>query len=493
MAQTISIAESDGVATLRDAVKGALPGTVISVGAGTFPLDTPLVVPSGTTLEGAGKEKTVFTHDFDGPAIVVRHAQNVLLADFAVSTRARGIVHRTLPEDLPAAGATPEDVRNEWGLIFIDSGQAVDLKRISLTGQGEDEAIRALVARGSTRISITEAEIQAFGGSGIAFGGSGITLFGTDEATVASCTVANCANGIVLAVMQDGGRSSRAVLKGNRCHDNTQAGIVLLSSESEAVRDNECWGNGLSGIILQRDSEAPDQPSRAVVERNRCHDNTQAGINLLSSESEAVRDNECWGNGNSGIILTRDDEAPDQPSRAVVERNRCHDNTETGIGLFSSESEAVRDNECWGNGASGILLQRDPNAPDQPSRAVVERNHCFRNRVSFAVEICSEARATGNIVFENEEAATYIGLDGRGLNPLDWDLIDAPENEDQTWARLRGKLSSGPLATRLETARCEGDGLTNVPDPQRPGDPAAAGRRKRSVGRAAAAGFRHDA
>ncbi|SOC04262.1 parallel beta-helix repeat protein [Rhodobacter sp. JA431] len=270
MAQTISIAESDGVATLRDAVKGALPGTVISVGAGTFPLDTPLVVPSGTTLEGAGKEKTVFTHDFDGPAIVVRHAQNVRLADFAVSTRARGIVRRTLPEDLPAASATPEDVRNEWGLIFIDSGLAVDLKRISLTGQREEKALRALVARGSTGISITEAEIQSFGGSGI-------TLFGTDEATVASCTVANCGNGIVLTVMQDGGRSSRAVVERNRCHDNTQAGIILFSSESEAVRDNECWGNGASGIVLLRAPKAPDQPSRAVVESNRCHDNTETG------------------------------------------------------------------------------------------------------------------------------------------------------------------------------------------------------------------------
>jgi hypothetical protein len=57
---------------------------------------------------------------------------------------------------------------------------------------------------------------------------------------------------------------SDAELSDNRCHDNTQAGIVVFSSKA-SVRANECWANGVCGISIQRDSKSLTAPSDAEL------------------------------------------------------------------------------------------------------------------------------------------------------------------------------------------------------------------------------------
>jgi nitrous oxidase accessory protein NosD len=183
----------------------------------------------------------------------------------------------------------------------------------------------------------------------------------------------NQLSGIVLQRdPQSPDQPSRARIERNRCHDNANSGVVLFSSESEMIADNECWENQRSGIVLERDPQSPDQPSRAIIQRNRCYKNIKAGIALASSEAEEIIDNECWENQLSGILLDHYTKSPDQPSRARIQHNRCHDNTQMGIILLSSESEMIADNKCWSNQLSGIVLQRDPQSPDQPSSSEIQ-------------------------------------------------------------------------------------------------------------------------
>jgi nitrous oxidase accessory protein NosD len=359
----------------------ARPGDTVRVSAGVFSGSDTLVVPSGVALQGEDGARLEFSGD--GPAIMSCDTADIVIEGLAIVSLARNIGKRVLPWSAPIAA--DDDAMTEWGLVFLNGCRDTRIARLELTGQRDEEWLRGIAIRSGSAVLVERCAISEFGGSGI-------SLLSSQGCELQGNRVAACANGIVL------GRSpsspsvaSSAVLRGNRCHDNRWAGIVLFSSCSEAVEDNECWGN-MTGISLQRDSDAPDQPSRAVLRGNRCHDNRQAGIVLFSSCSDAIEENQCWGN-HTGIVLQRDPKFPDQPSRAVLRGNRCHGNRQSSILLISCESDAIEDNECWENGLYGIVLQRDSDAPDQPSRAVLRGNRCHDNGKAGIILFSSESDA----------------------------------------------------------------------------------------------------
>ena len=243
-----------------------------------------------------------------------------------------------------------------------------------------------------------------------------------------------------------------ARITGNRCHDNTQSGIVLFSSESEALEQNDCWGNGYHGIVLQRDPKSADAPARARITGNRCHDNTGDGIVLFSSESEALEQNDCWGNGYHGIVLERDPKSADAPACARITGNRCHDNTQSGILLFSSESEALEQNDCWGNGYHGIVLQRDPDSADAPARARITGNRCHDNtRAGFVFDDAAPYDLAGdNYAFRNKLDPVTAAPDGRALSNISDLFLGPDETPSETRIRYRKGSRHGALAAQLE-------------------------------------------
>ena len=226
---------------------------------------------------------------------------------------------------------------------------------------------------------------------------------------------------------------------------------MLASAESEAVEGNECWEND-TGIALQLDRENTELPARARLTGNRCHGNTQSGIVLASAESEAVEGNECWENGASGIALQLDPKNTELPARARLTGNRCHGNTQSGIMLASAESEAVEGNECWENGTSGIALQLDPKNPALPARVRLTGNRCHGNDRGYACVITAEVDALENAAFGNTEPSVFFGPDGRILRSLDWLLTDPNEPPSQTRASIRERVLGGELAAKLETS-----------------------------------------
>lgn len=110
----------------------------------------------------------------------------------------------------------------------------------------------------------------------------------------------NTLSGILLQHHPDAlNHPSEVTLVGNRCHDNTQTGIAFFSSTGRAEA-NECWGNTVNGISIRRNSNTPDHPSEVTLVGNRCHDNTEVGI-LFSNSTGRAEANECWGNQDNEI------------------------------------------------------------------------------------------------------------------------------------------------------------------------------------------------
>ena len=216
-------------------------------------------------------------------------------------------------------------------------------------------------------------------------------------------------SGIVLQRDSDSPEAgSDATLTGNRCHDNQQAGILFFSSTGQA-EGNDCWGNGRVGIALQRDSQSPEAGSDATLTGNRCHDNQGSGIGFVSSTGQA-EGNDCWGNGLSGIALQRDPQSPEAGSDVTLTGNRCHDNQESGI-IFGSSTGQTKGNDCWGNGHSGIVLQRDSQSPQAGSDATLTGNRCHDNQRAGIVFFSSTGQAEGNDCWGNGDSGIALGRD----------------------------------------------------------------------------------
>jgi hypothetical protein len=151
------------------------------------------------------------------------------------------------------------------------------------------------------------------------------------------------------------------VIFGNRCHDNGGAGISVLSTTA-VVEANECWGSrSNSGIVIEPDVMTGGARGCGMLSGNRCHDNSQAGI-CYSSSSGRADSNECWANRIGGIVVQDHDlkknGSPLGPSEVVLVGNRCHDNRVTGIAFLKSTGEAEA-NECWGNSVNTIHVDGD--------------------------------------------------------------------------------------------------------------------------------------
>ena len=193
---------------------------------------------------------------------------------------------------------------------------------------------------------------------------------------------------------------------GNRCYNNKDSGIAFFSSQGR-VEDNDCGRNKtLSGIIIQRDKKSPEQPSIVEVIGNRCHENTEAGITFFSSEG-LVKNNACWKNNTTGISIERDNNSPEYASKVDVIGNTCQKNQEAGISFFSSHG-LIEKNECSGSRIfSGIMIQRDKRSPEQPSEVTVTDNICHKNEQSGIAFFSSRGRIENN---NCRESRTHSGI-----------------------------------------------------------------------------------
>jgi len=337
------------------------------------------------------------------------------------------------------AGLHPEPAPWESVEALILLVDCTGVRVIGCTLGGGGDHLHGVLARRSLGVRVADCGVSGCR-TGIVFRSSRGSAEGNDCWGNRLC-------GVVLQRERESpDQPSAAELTANRCHDNQQAGIVFISSQGHADR-NDCWGNCSAGIDLQRDQNSPDEPSKADLTANRCYDNQSGGIAFLSSQGR-VEGNDCWGNGLSGIVLDRDPNSPDEPSKADLTVNRCHDNQHAGI-LFSSSQGRVEGNDCWGNDLYGICLQRSLVSPHQPpSKADLTANRCHDNRRSGIVFLSSQGSAEGNDCWGNGHYGVCLERDPASPNE--------PSNADLTANCCHDNLQSG-IAFRSSQGRVQGN------------------------------------
>jgi parallel beta-helix repeat protein len=350
----------DGWAGIAAALAVAQPGDTVRIAAGQYRGGDTLRVTSGVSLIGD-----------EGNDLVYTGSETAILIDKARDVRVSGLSLRGYDglADVGDEGETDSELT--LGLIRIMASEAIAICDNQITAGAKRR--NGISAVGSKSVAIERNRISG--------ARRGIVFWSSDGAIVGNDCWGAGWNGINLQRdPKSPNAPSRALIRDNRCHDNSYGGIVLASSESDVIAGNECWSNGTSGIYLARDPLCPKNPSHARIRNNCCHDNKEGGIGLFSSESDEIVGNDCWGNGSLGISLRRDAVSPNEPSRALIRDNSCHYNQASGIGLFSSESEVIVGNDCCGNGNHGIALARDPLSSDTPSHAVIRDNLCYNNK-----------------------------------------------------------------------------------------------------------------
>ncbi|AUB83808.1 right-handed parallel beta-helix repeat-containing protein [Candidatus Thiodictyon syntrophicum] len=415
----------DGIAAAlaRAAARvGAAPGAgaLVRLGAGDYRGTTPLAVPAGVTLAGDPGARLIWAGA--GSALTLTGVAGAGVEGLAIEVEA-GLHPEPAPE------------RSDEALILLVDCTGVRVIGCTLSGGGDH--FHGVLARRSQGVRVADCRVSGCR-NGILFDSSRGRVAGND------CW-GNCRSGIGLwRDRESPDEPSEADLMANRCHDNHQSGIGFFSSQGRA-EGNDCWGNGYSGIHIERDPKSLDEPSEADLTANRCHDNQTSGINFSSSQGRA-EGNDCWGNGLFGICLQRGQNSTDEPSKADLTANRCHHNQQNGIVFLSSHGRA-EGNDCWGNGRSGIVLQRDSDSPNEPSKADLTANRCHHNQEHGIKFVSYHGCVTGNDCWSNG---------GSGIALRRMDDSSPPSEADLTDNHCDHNLESG-IAFLAANGRCDGN------------------------------------
>jgi hypothetical protein len=284
--RVIQCSPGDGWQGLALALAQARPGDHIRCAPVDFEGSTPLQVPSGVSLQGVVGARLWWSGE--GPTLVVKDVRDVMITAIQIEAVGR---RDEVPES-PEGGT-------EALLLMRDVADVQTKGCVVRGGGGTSHGI--LIHRGRTVL-------------------------------IEECVAEGCRNGIA---------SLASVWTG---------------------KANNCSGNSMNGITLECDRDTPQAPSEAELIVNRCHDNQQAGI-VFSSVQGRAEANECWANGMQGIVLGRDPRSPQAASDAVLIANRCDHNDRAGIAFVSSNGRCGG-NRCWANQGGGWPEQEQ--APQDP-------------------------------------------------------------------------------------------------------------------------------
>jgi parallel beta-helix repeat protein len=181
--------------------------------------------------------------------------------------------------------------------------------------------------------------VTTISGVGILASGSNhITLDGDDVSVAGQRVSGLTAKGISLT------GTTASLVENNRVHDNSDAGIgVTSSSNGNTITGNESYGNArgfsraAAGIDLRNSTGN-------TVSANRLHDNEDSGLNIWSSSPNTLAvNNVIWTNGDHGIDVhsTSDD---------TVVANTVYKNYDSGIEMTGSLRTYLANNISADNG-----------------------------------------------------------------------------------------------------------------------------------------------
>jgi len=148
---------------------------------------------------------------------------------------------------------------------------------------------------------------------------------------------------------------SWVTIRGFTVQGSAGAGILLSSATNVRVEGNDVSASGQRASGLTNPGIRLSATSTSTVTGNVTHDNSDHGISLSSgSQGNVIAGNESYANAR-GIARAAEGIFLRGSPNNTVSANRCHDNEDSGIGLWdSSNGTVVVNNATYRNGDHGI-------------------------------------------------------------------------------------------------------------------------------------------
>jgi parallel beta-helix repeat protein len=249
---------------------------------------------------------------------------------------------------------------------------------------------------------------------------------------------------------------SYVVIRGFTVTKTSGVGILVSSSNHVTLDGNDVSvaGQRVSGLVAKGVSLSGTTAS--LVENNRVHDNSDAGIGVTSSSNgNTITGNESYANARgfsraaAGIDLRGS-------TGNTVSANRLHDNEDSGLNIWSSSPSTLAvNNVIWDNGDHGIDVH-------STSDDVVVANTVFRNYDS-GIEMTGSLRTylANNISADNgiNSARTSGQLRADSTSApsttADFDVLflSAAQNKQTVYLDWGGKKYSSLTAFRSATGQ----------------------------------------
>ncbi len=231
-----------------------------------------------------------------------------------------------------------------------------------------------------------------------------------------NCMVANntCTNYTEAGIFLDG--SIEIAIIGNTCNgnimrsstsssyypsDHRSCGILLKYSNTNTLIDNICIENGNAGISC---SQSKDN----VMVNNTCCGNDEDGISLgwyyyynFGKEISFIRNNKCCSNGDDGINV--------RSQNANLSGNNCSGNMAHGISIERDCNLDVLNNTCDSNNISGIFIDRSGNYGYSDGIGLIEKNRCRFNNGSGIEVDAKNVRIVNNSCLDNVMNGMHLG------------------------------------------------------------------------------------
>ena len=259
-------------------------------------------------------------------------------------------------------------------------------------------------------------------------GTTGILLVNGASGVIEGNSISQSVDGIRL---QSG---SQATVRNNKIFDNTQTGVRALESDI-ALIDNEIYGNGTGGILIEHPTDAA-QSDTCIIRGNQVRQNIGAGIALVGNVSATIEGNRIEQNTApdteaepiGGILVV------DVTDDVTIRNNVIDGNLTHGLLTLGSQVDCVN-NQLTRNSESGILVGNSLLHPDQNSQITVINCTIAGNRYGISAStrnvgsVRSAVLIMNTIIAENQSALENIESEQVFFSLID-DGIFTGENDN---------------------------------------------------------------
>lgn len=190
-----------------------------------------------------------------------------------------------------------------------------------------------------------------------------------------------------------------SVFENNIAYDNDRHGFNIVTSSHEfTMTNNVSYGNGSTGIVIQRGSENIASPYNVIITGGEVYDNGAEGILVKLSSEVTVSGVDIHDNGSAGVRIYGS-------SNVTVENNTLTNNSLTNPVpeiIIQSYDDRTGVSGNYFNGSDNVVQNNVITGSDKSTYGVAERNEDGTDRNSII----------GNTITHTSKGSTLVYGDG---------------------------------------------------------------------------------